>query len=260
MKMSIYRVRAVLLGHISHMRQDLLRFIELFYWPLMDLISWGYASVWTESHQSSATAILVGAMLWNLVYRANYEISVNFLEEVWSQNLVNLFASPLRLSEWMVATLLLAVAVASTIGLFLAVVVYVLYGFLITTLGFKLLLVVAQLILSGVWVGFLCASLVAYRGKRAGALIYMVGWAFDPFSCVYYAIDVLPPFAQFVARLLPMSYTFEAMRSLVVFKVLPVQSMVIGFILNCVYLALALCIFRASFERSRDRGLERLVE
>lgn len=260
MKISVYRVRAVVQGHISHMIHDAVRFVEVLYWPFMDVISWGYASVWTETQHGSATAVLLGAMLWNVVVRANYEISVNFLEEVWSQNLVNLFSSPLRLSEWILATLILAVMVACTVGVFLSIIVYVLYGFLVTTLGWRLLLVIVQLILAGLWVGFLCASLVAYRGKRAGALIYMCGWILDPFSCVYYAIDVLPPFARIIARLLPMSYTFDAMRSLVMFKVLPISTMCIGFLLNLSYLALALFIFKASFERSRDRGLERLTE
>lgn len=260
MKISFYRVRAVILGHISHMTQDALRFIEVFYWPLMDLISWGYASVWTETQQSSASSILVGALLWHLITRINYEISFSFLEEVWSQNLVNLFASPLRLSEWMLATLLLAIFVACIVCLFLSMIIYFLYGFIITTLGWRLLPIIGQLIISGLWVGFLCASLVSYRGKRAGALIYIVGWLFDPFSCIYYAIDVLPPFAQTIARLLPMSYTFEAMRSLVIHKTLPVSNLVIGLILNCFYLILALLIFKTSFEANRNRGLERLTE
>lgn len=260
MRISWYRIKAVIFGHMSHMMQDAIRFIEVFYWPLMDLVSWGYASVWTETQQGSATAILVGVMLWNLVVRVNYEISVNFLEEVWSQNLVNLFASPLRLSEWILATLIVAVIVASTVGLFLSCIIYFLYGFLITTVGWKLLLILFQLILSGLWVGFLCASLVAWKGKRAGALIYIAGWAVDPFSCVYYAIDVLPPFAQFIARLLPMSYTFDAMRSLVAFKTLPMHSMAIGLMLNGFYLMVSLFIFKTSFEASRNRGLERLIE
>ena len=47
--------------------------------------------------------VLTGVVFWQVVWRANYEISVNLLEEFWNQNLVNLFATPLSVREWSIS-------------------------------------------------------------------------------------------------------------------------------------------------------------
>ena len=51
--------------------------------------------------------MLTGVVFWQVVWRANYEISVNLLEEFWNQNLVNLFATPLNVWEWSVSLVVL---------------------------------------------------------------------------------------------------------------------------------------------------------
>src|SRR3990167_4937390 len=83
---------------------------DLFFWPALDIFLWGMTSVWIQHTEQEfpklAIAILTGLVFWQIVWRSNYEIAVNMLQEFWNRNLVNLFSTPLKLSEWIVAMML----------------------------------------------------------------------------------------------------------------------------------------------------------
>ena len=74
---------------------------------MLDLVLWGVTTRWVETSRGDVPqlglAILTAVVFWQVVWRTNYEISVNLLEEIWNQNLVNLFATPLNVWEWSVA-------------------------------------------------------------------------------------------------------------------------------------------------------------
>ena len=53
--------------------------------------------------------VISGVFFWIIVWRAQYEITVNFLEELWNKNLVNLFVSPLSLNEWIVSVFIVGI-------------------------------------------------------------------------------------------------------------------------------------------------------
>src|SRR5689334_13457402 len=126
-----HRIEAVIVRHWYHLTQDWIRIVQLFYWPLFDILIWGYASMWLTSGTGSLVlpySMILGGVLWNLVVRVCFEISVNFLEEVWAHNLINLFSSPLYLTEWVCAAVLLALGMSLILGIALSGVVYLLYG------------------------------------------------------------------------------------------------------------------------------------
>jgi ABC-2 type transport system permease protein len=80
--------------------------VDAFYWPSLDIVVWGL-TISAMQKQGQAPLIQVflivfGTILWFAMWRGQGEITVNFLEELWSENLTNLFASPLRVAEWMV--------------------------------------------------------------------------------------------------------------------------------------------------------------
>ncbi len=98
--MSGRRVAAMVMRHLYMFPRTLENWAEAIYWPVMDLLVWGLTTRWVESSSRElpllALVVLTGVVFWQVVWRASYEISVNLLEEVWNQNLVNLFATPLK--------------------------------------------------------------------------------------------------------------------------------------------------------------------
>src|SRR3989344_1965033 len=106
------------------------RIADAFYWPAMDILLWGLTSQYMVEQGGNlpivAVILLSGLVYWQIVWRSQYEITTNLLEELWSHNLVNFFASPLKLGEWVAGVLLLgvgkmivSVGFASLLALFL---------------------------------------------------------------------------------------------------------------------------------------------
>ena len=82
--------------------RDWSRLTDAFYWPTVDLVLWGLTSSYFRSYIPGASKIMMiiisGIILWIIVWRGQYEITVNLLEELWNKNLINLFAAPLKFS------------------------------------------------------------------------------------------------------------------------------------------------------------------
>jgi len=77
----------------------------------------------------------------------------------------------------------------------------------------------------------------------------------SPFSAVYYPISILPEWAQTVAKLVPSSYIFENGRSLIFKQTVNHEELLMSFLLNFIYLSLALIFFKQSFEKAKQQGL-----
>jgi ABC-2 type transport system permease protein len=236
---------------------------DLFYWPALDIVLWGITSEWIQQGQTAtfphiALAILTGLVFWQIVWRGNYEISVNLLQEFWNRNLVNLFSTPLKLSEWVIAVMIVGLLKILISLLFGAFLVYILYTLNVFSLGWAFLPFCFSLTISGWFIGFICASIMIYYGQRVQMLSWIVIGVFAPFSAVFYPVSALPEWAQTIAHALPMTYIFEAMRSVLNDGIFPWKLFNISLLLNAVYLGLSMLLFRFAFDKSREKGLSRL--
>lgn len=260
--MQFYRIKALIERNFLITFRGLDPLVDFFYWPFYDIMVWGFTAHWLQTSQVSGShstlAILSALVLWQASYRANLDVSLNFLTELWARNIVNLFATPLQLSEWIVSALLVGsinTCIAVSFGM---LAVWLLYGIIIPSVGWMLIPFFISLALSGWTIGFLTAACLAYWGQSVQKLVWVMGWFFVPFSAVFYPLEVLPSWAQVIARVLPMTYIFEGIRSFIGTQRIPLDYLLISFGLNCIYLTLALIAFNTAFKRSRTRGLARL--
>jgi ABC-2 type transport system permease protein len=257
----IERINAMVVRHLYLFPRTLERWSESIYWPVLDLLIWGLTSR-VESARGDlphlALILLTAVVFWQVVWRANYEISVNLLEEVWSQNLVNLFATPLNIWEWSVSLIVLGM-LKNILTMIVGVgAVWLLYRLNIFAVGWMMLPFLFSLMMSGWFMGFTASAVILYYGKNLQSVAWMAGFALAPFSAVYYPLEVLPRWAQCIASALPMTYIFEGMRQILRGGQMPVQDLAISFGLNILYLGLAITFFGWMFEKSRERGLARL--
>jgi len=261
--LALYRIQTVVLRYAQQLVRDPGRMINFLYWPLSDTIVYGYMGIWTEQEQCAGglgIALLSGTMLWHIVYRANADISFNVMEECWSSNLVNMFATPLQFHEWILGLLSLAAIMLVAIVSFLWILAYLFYGFNFLSIGYGLIPILLNLFLSGVTVGFISAALLFHFGVRIHEVILIIGWIFDPFSGSYYPITVLPLWMRLVGQALPFSYIFNVLRSLVRDGIFDSHSLLIGSCINVCYFMLALVILRTMFHKSLESGLASLSE
>ncbi len=234
---------------------------DLLYWPAIDIALWGLTTVWIQQNQPGvsniALIVLTGLIFWQIVWRGNYEISVNLLQEFWNRNLVNLFSTPLRTIEWIVGVIMLSLCKVCIALVFGVMFVYLLYALNVFTLGWAFLPFLALLMMSGWVIGFLAASIVIYWGQRFQMLAWMSAYMFAPFSAVFYPVSALPAWAQKISWCLPTTYVFEGMRSILRGGPFPWSNAWISLGLNMVYLVMSICVFYWAFEKSRSKGLAR---
>ncbi len=259
--MSWGRIWAVFLRYFYYFAK-LDHLCDLFYWPALDIFLWGMTSVWIQKQEGGvsdlALAILTGLVFWQIVWRANYEITVNLLQEFWNRNLVNLFSTPLKRSEWVAALMVIGVVKICISLLFGAFFVYLLYTLNVFSLGWAFLPYCVSLTLSGWFMGFISAGIIVYYGQRVQMLAWMTAYIFAPFSAVYYPLTALPGWAQAIAQVLPTTHIFEGMRQVLNEHHFSLKTLLLSFLLNFIYLGLSIAFFSWMFEKSRSKGLARL--
>lgn len=260
--MKLYRIQAVMLRHLLLSFRVFGNIINLFYWPLLNILLWGFNSIWNANFQQQSfhlTLILLTALtLWQVLFRLNMEVCLNLFDELQSHDFSSLFSTPLKLYEWMIAVMGLGLIKSVITLLFAYITILLLYKVNVLTIGWYLVPFLFLIALTGWAVGFLSASGIVYWGKTVNELVWVGVWAFVPFSGIFYSITVLPTWARLIAYCIPQSYLFESLRTFISDGTLPLHSLFICLILSISYLVLSLVFFKISFEKSRNNGLSRL--
>jgi ABC-2 type transport system permease protein len=261
MGFSFGRVWAIFLRYF-YLFAKLDHFSDLFFWPALDIFLWGITSVWIQAQGDDvpniALAILTGLVFWQIIWRGNYEVSVNMLQEFWNRNLVNVYATPLKLIEWITALMLAGVVKIMVTVAFGSLLVYLLYTLNIFLLGWAFLPYLVLLTVCGWFLGFISAGIIIYFGVRVQMLAWMTAYVIAPFSAIYYPLSALPDWGQTIAKCLPTPYLFEGMRQILERGTFSYEKFFIGLILSLVYLFVAILFFWRMFEKSRTKGLSRL--
>jgi ABC-2 type transport system permease protein len=233
---------------------------DLIFWPFIDILLWGLTSNWLKSGEAGnfgqiASSLLCCLLFWQIIWRTQYDISVNLLSEFWARNLSNLFSSPLKISEWIFGVLLLGLAKA-LFGVFFGVVcVYFLYGVKFLELGLQIIPYFFLFSIAGWTIGFIGGGIIIYYGQRLQQVAWMMPWIIAPFSAIFYPISSLPVWAQHIARLVPTTPLFESIRNLIKGNPIDFNEIILAVLLNFFYLALAIFFFIRLFNKRKERGL-----
>ena len=255
---SLRRVFALVLRHTYLLRSSGPRILELVYWPTVQMVLWGFITVFLVNHSSwiaqASGVLLSGVMLWDVLFRGQLGVSLVFMEEMWSRNLGHLFVSPLRPFELACALLTMSL-IRTLIGVGGAALIAIpLFDFSIFSLGLPLLAFFINLIVMGWSIGLLVSGIVLRYGLGAESMAWIAIFAVQPISGVYYPIDTLPVWLQYIAALLPSSHVFEGMRAVLFDHSFRVDLLLHAVMLNVIYLTAGFLAFLAFFKNARVRG------
>lgn len=256
-------VFAMVRRYVYNLRHDLNALTDAFYEPAMQIFIWGLTSTYLKSASPELPQIVLillsGVVFWIVISQGQQSISVNLLREFWDRNLVNIFASPIRIREWIVAVMIeggIKMMLSLSFGLILSLVLYKANLFMY---GLYLLPFVMSLLLTGWAIGFFISGLIIRFGHTFQAFAWIGVTALAPFSAIYYPISSLPSWMQTIALFLPPSYIFQGMREILLHGTLSLDQLLISFALNILYLILSIWFFVFMFNKSKKLGLGRLV-
>lgn len=258
--MNFRTIRALIIKYAFVCSRNTFRAMDVFFWPLMDLLVWGFLTVYLlkvgGGTAPSMITFLIGAVImWNILYRAQQVISVSFLDDVWNRNLLNIFAGPVRLSEYVAATYVMGFVQSLIVLALLSLSAAFFWGFNLFGLGLVFAAFFVNLLLMGWALGLVTTGVIVRFGPPAEALAWAVPFLIQPISAVFYPVSVLPEWLRPLAHACPSSYVFEGMRQILSNKSYDSSGLVIAFALNILYMIIGGLVFKHFFEEARMKGL-----
>lgn len=255
---SFERISAIVVRHFYLWRGSLPRLIDLIYWPAVHLILWGLINQFFTTQGNIAVwatgFLLAAVLLWDILYRAQLGIAVAFLEELWSRNLGQLFATPIRPWEFAIGLIIIGV-IRSAIGLAVAAgLAFWFYHYNLFQLGPQLVLFSSQLLVMGWAVGLFIVAIILRQGLGAEGFAWALIFAIAPLCGIYYPIETLPDGIEPLAWALPASYVFEGMRQVLLQGSFNWEYFRMATLLNLLYLLISVLLFRWAFEAAREKN------
>ena len=257
--MSRRRIAAVVLRQFYLMRGSIARVLPLFIWVAVDMVLWGfitrYLNAISRAGLDFVPTLLGAVLLWDYFARVMQGVTTTFLEDVWSRNFLNLFATPISIGEY-VTGLVVSSVLTSALGLAVMLVLATFF-FGLSFLGYGAALVPFLLILLifGLALGVLGSAIVLWLGPASEWFIWPIPALVAPFAGVFYPISTLPPWMQYVGRALPPAPVFEGLRGIVAGRGVSFAALAWGAALAIAYLVAACFIFGAVYRRAVRVGL-----
>jgi ABC-2 type transport system permease protein len=250
---------AIILRQFYLIRGSVSRVVPLFIWVAIDIVLWGFMTKYLNTVASPGfnfVPVLLGAVLmWDFFTRVMHGVTMAFFEDVWSRNFLNIFASPVTITEYLaglVATSVATSAIGLAVMLLLATAIF---GLSFLSYGGALVPFLLVLFLFGIALGIVGCALVLRLGPSAEWFVWPIPALLSPFAGVFYPITTLPAWMQWLARLLPPAYVFEGMRAIVTGGTLSPSSLAIGGVLAVVYVLAASVFFTQVYRRAVRTGL-----
>jgi ABC-2 type transport system permease protein len=253
-------ILALLIRYIILYTRNPMRSFELFFWPVVQLLVWGFVTMYLQSQAGPAKAgfisfLIGGIILWDALFRAQQGVSISFLEDVWTRNLINIFAAPVRMTEYLAAMFAVGLLRVGITAIVLALIAASAYAFNLFQFHFALIAFYANLMLFGWVLGIVSIALILRWGHGAESLAWAIPFMMQPFAAVFYPVSILPRWMQAIAWVLPPSHVFEGMRAALATGAMPARPLVMATALNVVYLALSGWLFSHTLATARERGL-----
>ena len=259
--MNFTRVLAIFIRQLYLVRSNPTRLGGMFLWVLISIVQWGFISKYIGSMGratfSFITVILGAIILWETMSRIQQGIMTAFLEDVWSQNFLNFFASPIRVTEYVGGLLLTSLAIGSVGFTLMVVIAGVAFGYNFFTIGTMLLPFILILLVFGTAMGIFVSGMIFRFGPTAEWLGWPIPLLLSIVSGVFYPIPTLPMWLQYIAKLIPPAYVFTSMRSILATKAMSgdvVANLGIGAVLAVVYLILGYLFFVHIYKTNMRNG------
>jgi ABC-2 type transport system permease protein len=257
--MKLRPIAAIALRQWYLMRSSPTRVLPMIAWVAIDIVLWGFISRYLNSVASTGInfiSSLLGAVLfWDFFTRVMQGVTMAFFEDVWSRNFINVFATPLLISEYLTGLVLTGIA-TSLVGLIVMLVLATwLFGLPFFSLGLLLLPFLLVLFLFGIALGVLASAMVLRLGPASEWLVWPIPALLSPFVGVFYPLSTLPAWMRAVGHLLPPSYVFESMRSVVGGHGYSGGALVAGIALALLDILLAAWLFTSIYRYAVRSGL-----
>src|SRR5271157_5762194 len=193
--MYLTHIAAVVLRQFYLIRGSLSRVLPLFVWVGIDIVLWGfitkYLNTVTPAGFNFVPSLLGAVLLWDFLIRVMQGVTLAFFEDVWSRNFLNIFATPLRISEYISGLVLSSIATSSVGLLVMLVLATTIFGLPFFAYGIALIPFLLVLFLFGIAIGIAGSAIVLRLGPASKWLVWPIPALLPPLAGVFYPISTL---------------------------------------------------------------------
>jgi ABC-2 type transport system permease protein len=193
-------------------------------------------------------------MLFHVLFQCQIAVTTGFMEETWSRNLLNIMTTPITEGEYAAGLALYAFMKLIMAMLTISVVAFVTYQFNLGSIGWGLVPIVGVLLLVGWSVSLLVIGLILRYGQSAEILAWGTNFVMLALSGVFNPISALPAAVQPIARILPTTFAFRAMRTLLAGGGIPWDDIAWGYLGAFVFCAFGYWFIVHMLDTFRRRG------
>ena len=255
--MSLKRIKAVLIQEYFITINSMEIILDIFFFPAMSIVLFGFLSKYLSgaSGGNIGNSVLMGMLLWEIIFITQYSVSVGSLWNIWSRNLSNMFISPLNTFEYIFAHIVSGCVKATLVFLLTSVVSIYVFDFNIFILGpVNLILFYISLTLFAVGIGLAILGLIFCYGTKIQAFAWGLLPIVQPLTAALYPIGILPSPLKQIAYIFPPTYIFEAARKSLTTGEIGWDLIGISFMVNILWITGGALIFKLLFKRSRVTG------
>ena len=253
------RTSAIVLRQLYLLRGSPSRVLPLFAWVAIDMVLWGFITRYLDTVTSAGfdfvPALLGAVLLWDFFIRVMQGVTMAFFEDVWSRNFLNVFATPIAISEYVTGLVLSSIATSSVGLAVMLLLASVAFGLSFLAYGVTLVPFLLVLFLFGIAMGIFGSALVLRFGPASEWFVWPIPALVSPFAGVFYPVATLPRWMQHLSALLPPSYVFESMRAVVAHR--PASGLALAWAagLAVIYVLLASLFFARIHRHAVRTGL-----
>jgi ABC-2 type transport system permease protein len=238
--MNLHRISVVVRRHAFVLWRAPHRWFDVAFWPLMDIVLWGslgtYIAQQDDGNQAGVVYLVAGIIMFHVLFQSQIAVATGFMEETWSRNLLNVLTTPVTEVEYVAGTAafgLVKVALALTT---LATSALIFFGFHVSSIGWSIIPIALILMIVGWGVGVANIGVVLRFGQGAEILTWGSNYILMAFSGVFNPVEALPKVFQPIARILPSTYAFAALRQVLAGEPLPMGDIWLGLVGSVVML------------------------
>lgn len=180
--------------------------------PLVDGLLFGSIGVAYGDGDGPVRMLVTGIMLFHMIWQLTLAGSLGLLEEVWTRNVLNLITTPLTEREFLgsvafvgLVRTVVSVSVIAAVGVGF-------YAVAPGDAGWVLVPAAGVLLLFGWAVSMFVMALTLQYGDTAEVFSWGTLLLIMPLSGFFYPVESLPGALEALARVVPLTYVFEAVQ------------------------------------------------
>lgn len=228
--------------------------VEMLFWPVIGVLSIGLMGGFLELSQNALAFVMTGAITAGILQVTQLDVGYSLLYDVWSKSLKHSFLAPIRITSAVLGAWIIGIVrggIVFGVLVFLAKIFFTFKLPSFTAIFFFLLGVFLMSLLVGiaVWV------LILLYGQRAEISVWALSYLVMVLCGIYYPVNKLPePFLTF-AKMLPLTYFLDAVRTEYGFTSLFHHALLKGIALSLAYTFAGIGCARLAMRHAHRTGL-----